>query len=402
MLKGDVLIEQLSEPVLVMDAKGSVVHSNRAFRELAERCGVPARLVELFGPPANVLVSEGRRNGSATAFLPLVVGDDPSRGYRLGVRSCVEHPYCVVQLTDLSEEIAWRRQLFDRNTELAVINEIGSAVAATLEPGEMVRRLWELTGRVMDAEHFVFATQEPESRRLEFLLWVERGEVVPVPEPAPWRALTAYVLASGEPLLLNGDVAERHQALGLGALPAPCASFAAVPIVADDQALGVIALSDPETTGRFGRHQLGVLMVVASQAAVALRNAHLFAGLKRAYEELSQTQKRLLEAERLRGVTETVGALNHEVNNPLATVIGTTQLMLQRSAALDPATCRRLQRVLESAKRIQFVTGRMATLIQTHSRPYPGVSAILDVRALLAEIPGRTAGEGPAEDLRAT
>ena len=40
--------------------------------------------------------------------------------------------------------------------------------------------------------------------------------------------------------------------------------------------------------------------------------------------------------------------------------------------------------MLEAAKRIQHVTGKMATLIQANSRPYPGQTAILDLRGSLA------------------
>lgn len=92
-----------------------------------------------------------------------------------------------------------------------------------------------------------------------------------------------------------------------------------------------------------------------------------------------------LRAERLRGVTETVGALNHEVNNPLATIVGTSQLLLRRDD-LEEATRPRVDRILEAAQRIQSVTSRMASIIQATSRPYPGQDTRLDVRGSLARL----------------
>ena len=86
--------------------------------------------------------------------------------------------------------------------------------------------------------------------------------------------------------------------------------------------------------------------------------------------ELAHTQSRLAENERVRGLTEAVGAMNHEVNNPLAAITGNAQLLLRRADALDPVAKAKVETILESARRIQQVTGRMAQTIQTISREY--------------------------------
>ena len=56
--------------------------------------------------------------------------------------------------------------------------------------------------------------------------------------------------------------------------------------------------------------------------------------------------------------------------------------------------------MLEAAKRIQFVTSKMASLIQAHSRPYPGQAQILDVRRSIAGIIADATSESdtPAAD----
>jgi signal transduction histidine kinase len=102
------------------------------------------------------------------------------------------------------------------------------------------------------------------------------------------------------------------------------------------------------------------------------------------------SRRELLEAERLRGVTETVGALNHEINNPLAAIVGNAQLMLRTGDGLGPESRVKLEAIADAARRIQQVTARMASLIQATSMPYAGEGSILDLRR------SRTAGE-PAE-----
>lgn len=386
------LLERLSDPVLLAGPDGEVRWANRAFHELAGRLGVEPTLAALFGSPALAVLAEARRSGRGAAFLPLVASDDLNQGYRLTATADDRDDSLAVQLTDLSEEVAWRHQLFLRNSELTVLNDIGMALSGTLEMDVLARRIWEQTGRMMDNAHFYLALHDRDANTIQFPLWVEHGAVQPEKPARPFRnSVTEYLLLGHQPLLLNGDVTGQLRDMGLEPIGKPCVSFAGVPILSDGEALGVLALQDYDEAGRFGRHELGVLNIVATQASAAIRNARLFEATRRAYEELTAAQAQLMESERLKGVTETVGALNHEVNNPLATIVGTAQLLL-RGDRIDAETRVKVQRVLDAAKRIQSVTGKMSSLIQANSRPYPGQVRILDLGGSLAKDDHRPSG----------
>lgn len=388
----DSLLERLTDPVLLTGPDGAVRWANRAFHDLAARLGTEPTLAALFGAPAQAVLTEARRTGRGSAFLPLVASDDLNQGYRLTATADDRDDSLAVQLTDLSEEVAWRHQLFLRNSELTVLNDIGMALSGTLEMDVLARRIWEQTGRMMDNTHFFLALHDRDANTIQFPLWVENGVVQPDRPARPFRnSVTEYLLLGRQPVLLNGDVTGQLRDMGLEPIGQPCVSFAGVPILSDGEALGVLALQDYAEVGRFGRHELGVLNIVATQASAAIRNARLFEATRQAYEELTAAQAQLLESERLKGVTETVGALNHEVNNPLATIVGTAQLLV-RSGRLDADTQRKVERMLEAAKRIQGVTGKMSTLIQANSRPYPGQVRILDLRGSLAKDDHRPSG----------
>lgn len=394
------LLERLAEPVLLVSPTGETLYGNRAFHDLAARHKVEAKLHAFFGPPASVVLTEARRSGRASAFLPLVVGEDTNLGYRLTVNAGAEDGTLAVQLTDLSDEVAWRHQLFLRNSELSVLNDIGTALSATLEMDVLSRRIWEQTGRMMDNSNFFIALHDRDHNRVRFPLWVDGGNIAGVDRAREFgNGATEHILITRQPLLLNGEVGAQMEQLGISPMSRPCASFVGVPIVADGEAIGALALLDYTQVNRFGRHELGILSIVATQAGAAIRNARLFEQTRQAYDELAAAQARLMENERLKGVTETVGALNHEVNNPLATIVGTAQLLLRREG-IDADTRHKVERMLEGAKRIQFVTSKMASLIQAHSRPYPGQAQILDVRRSIAGIIADAANEpdAPAAD----
>ncbi len=375
------LLDRMPEPVLLLGSRGETVHANSAFHALAARMAVPPLFGTLFGPPAQVLLSEAARKGTAMAYLPLVCGEDLSHGYRAQIVRGPEEGTWLAMLVDLKEEVEWRHQLFRRNTELSVLNEIGMALTGAIDLHELAVRIWRETSRIMHCDDFSFTLRDERDGSLRYLLWVSEGVSHPEKAASMTRCeISEAVLASGEPLMVNGDVYTELESCGVHTALQGCRSLLAVPLVVNGLPSGVLVLADFQRENRYGRDEVGLMSVIATQAAVAVQTAKLFENMRRAHEELSRTQAQLLEAERVRGVTETVGALNHEVNNPLATIAGTAQLLLRSPSTQDTGLRDRLERILSAAKRIQEVTSRMGTLIQASSRPYPGNSRILDVR----------------------
>ena len=392
------LLERLPDPVLMVMPNGETMYGNRAWHELAARHRVEPRLSALFGPPVQALLADARRLGRASTFLPIAVGREATQGFRLTVNADAEDGTLAVQLADLSEEVAWRHQLFLRNSELSVLNDIGAVLSGTIEFDALAQRVWEQTGRIMDNAGFFMALRDRDGSTVRFPIWVEDGRVSPHDDTRPFgRGIADHILLSRQPLLLNGDIGAQLEPMGIAPPGRPCASLVATPILSEGEAVGMLALIEPAERNRYGRHQLGILSIVATQAASAIRTAWMFEAMRLAYNELSSTQARLLESERLRGVTETVGALNHEVNNPLATIVGTAQLLLRRDD-LETGTRERVERIDEAAKRIQFVTAKMATLIQATSRPYPGHTQILDVARSVSSDDPAAAADRPLEN----
>jgi GAF domain-containing protein len=387
-----------AEPVLRVAASGETLEANAAFRDLTERCGVKPLLADLFGPAIGQLFAQAKREGWTRALLPIMAGPEPRPMFRVSLYRGPEDGSLAVLLIDVSEEVEVRRQLFERNHVLTVLNDVGAALGATLDPDGLAERIYEQMGRIMRVTTFYMGLHDRETNRVTFPLYVEERMKSEAAARPFANGLTEYVIRTGRPLILNSDVEKRANALGVEPVGRPCRSWIGVPIPGADGACGVLALQDFERTECFTLHDLEVLTIVAAQAGVAIRNSHLFASARQVYRELSETQARLLESERLRGVTETVGALNHEINNPLAAIAGNAQLLLRSPESLSTQTRVKLESILEAARRIQRVTAKMSSLIQATTMPYPGEQAILDVRRSVArDEPGEDPGtEKPA------
>ncbi len=389
------LIEYLPDPTLVIHG-GRTERSNRAARDLAARSGLGLDPGALFGGEFCPLFTRAREQGSAENMLALRTGLAEPPVFRVAVRRMGDGERYTVVLTDMSREFAWRERLASRNRELGVLNEIGAALSASLDLDTLAQRIYEQAGRVLDTTNCCVALYDDASGLLSFPLRVERHRPMPALSPRVLgNGLIEHVLCTRLPRLLNGDVGAEARALGLEVVGQPSTSWLGVPLLAEDRAIGVIALQHLDGDDRFDEHDLEVLTLIAGQAAAAVRNARLLAQARDAYRELSETQAGLLEAERLRSITETVGGLNHEVNNPLAAIAGNAQLLLREAAGLPAGAQDKVARILDAARRIQGVTGKMANLIHATSVSYPGNAKILDVAGSLAREDYDASGGAP-------
>ena len=369
----------LDEPFVQVLPDGEPVRMNRAFQELARGHEVEPKLSALFGPAVLELLSEAQREGRANAYLLLQNAPPPGRTFRVLLKSGGPDRPISALLVDVSDEVAWRRKLFDRSQDFRVLVAIGTALSGTPEQDVLALRILEQTRRIMPTNNFLIALWDADADALSFPVYVSDGVLKRQPPRMRANGIVEHVLSTRRPLLLAGDVPGRAKELGIEPIGPTPAAWLGAPMMAGEEAIGVIATLHFENPNAFDQHNLEVLTIIAGQAAAAIRTTRLIAEARAAYQELSQAQSKLMESERLRGVTETVGALNHEVNNPLAAIVGNAQLLLREDKELAPRLKQKIEIILESARRIQRVTGKMATLIQASSMPYPGREKIIDV-----------------------
>src|SRR3954451_679854 len=222
-----------------------------------------------------------------------------------------------------------------RNAELAVINEIGDALARQLDfagiteaVGERIRQIFEVTTVLIlfhdqDTDHFTFPYMVDQGQRLEL-------------EPLPVRGLSAIVLRERRPLRLNTLAeAEEHGAVHTGKQDAE--SWLGVPVLAGDRVLGVIAI-DRLPTHAFTESDERLLSTIASSMGVALENARLFDETKHLLSETEQRNAELAVINEIgdalskqldfQGIVDAVGDKILEILNSNDLVIG----------ILDPAT----------------------------------------------------------------
>ena len=178
-----------------------------------------------------------------------------------------------------------------RASELAVVNEIGAALAAQLDFAAIVDLVGDRIRSIFDAQTGFIALYDPTTQTIETPYAIDRGERASWPPRPLGPGLTSKVITTGRPLRLGSTAeAEAHGAIVMGS--ADNESWLGVPILAADRVRGVIALErQPEHA--FSPSDERLLGTLASSMGVALENARLFDETKRLLAETDQRASEL-------------------------------------------------------------------------------------------------------------
>ncbi len=182
-----------------------------------------------------------------------------------------------------------------RNAELALVNEIGGALAKQLEFGAIVELVGERLAAIIDAPDFFIGLYDGATSQIDFPYELDGGRRV---EPRPLvplgQGLSSIVLRTRKPLRF-GTAAESEAA---GAVvptlrdTALSESWLGVPILAGDDAIGLVGFGHPRRDV-FTESDERLVSTIASSMGVALQNARLFAETKRLLAETEQRNAEL-------------------------------------------------------------------------------------------------------------
>ena len=182
-------------------------------------------------------------------------------------------------------------ELRQRNAELAIVNEVGQALAKQLD----LAAITELVGARLhetfpDTDLFV-ALYDAKTNLISFPYEIGGGKryhTDPIPADG---GLTAKVIHSREPLLVR--TGEEAAALGAIVGKAMSQSWLGVPIIAGDELIGVLAVESEAKPYAFDESDARLLSTLGASTGVALRNARLFDETKSLLGESEQRTSEL-------------------------------------------------------------------------------------------------------------
>jgi len=121
------------------------------------------------------------------------------------------------------------------------------------------------------------------------------------------------------------------------------------------------------------------LRVVAS--AICDRKGRFFGALVflDRMDDLRRLNSDIIKAERVSAIKEAAISINHEINNPLCSILGNTQLLLMDRENLDPTVVEKLERIEEDISRIHDIAEKLARITKPVIGEYVNGARMIDI-----------------------
>lgn len=271
-----------------------------------------------------------------------------------------------------------------RAEELTLLNEVGRSLAGSLELRPLLQLAGDTLGKLVDATDWSILLVEPAGETLS--------------------AIASSGSMARELLRLDGSSLPARVVRGQQALQQPGtgddqAAELAVPLLARDEALGVVLLRDARPERAFSGAEVQRATAVCRQLALAVLSARLYEDLRTSYLQLAHAQAELIDRERLAALGELSASIAHEVRNPLG-VIFNSMGSLRRILRPEGDAALLFGIVEEEADRLNRMVGDLLD----YSRPIQLSLQPVQLRGLIDEAidAARQQAGPPAESIQTT
>jgi GAF domain-containing protein len=187
-------------------------------------------------------------------------------------------PYhSLVEITRTAlEKVKALGTIQQRLIELRSINAVSQSIASETDIDALYRLLDRHINQVMGEVNFLIARYSKENNTIEIPYMNDGSKITSVPPFPLGQGLSSIVIRTRQPLMLVEDTVRRSRALGAIITETGAAkSWLGVPLLIHDEPIGVLVVQDLEHEHRFNENDLQLLTTLASQVAIAVRNAYL-------------------------------------------------------------------------------------------------------------------------------
>ena len=271
------------------------------------------------------------------------------------------------------------RQLQDSVRQLQAVRETAIDIAGDLDLDALLKRVVHRARELVGAEGAELGLIDEKQQVVRVLVsdtpWYDSNDQ----EIALESGVAGRVAALGEPLVVPD-----YNSWAGRLFPdkeAPFKSVAGVPLKFQGQVIGTLTVIDNRPDWSFTPEHVQLLELLAPQVTVWIRNARLYQELQERIEAQHAAENRLIRSARLAAVGEMAAGVAHELNNPLTTVAGFVELVLEE---LPPDSPHRadLELVLRESQRARTVVRRLLDF----SRPVENRRIRSDINELVKDV----------------
>lgn len=250
-----------------------------------------------------------------------------------------------------------------QNRHLSALNELGLALAETLDLEQICRIAYEHVSRLADADGFAISLYDPAARTLQATYVVSDGRpvdasifppIVFTGEPAGGRA---RAIARKEPEVILKHRSANRSLVIVGEEPL---SAAYVPMIVKGEVTGLLEVQSQQPEA-YGAAEVAWLGPAANQIGMAIENARLYQAVQRELNERKRAEVALQQTlEELRrsnaDLEQFAYVASHDLQEPLRMVASFVQLLGERyRGQLDEDADDFIGFAVEGATRMQML-----------------------------------------------
>jgi PAS domain S-box-containing protein len=159
-------------------------------------------------------------------------------------------------------------------------------------------------------------------------------------------------------LIYDHDISSLSWSFSRQVAAAGMLSLVIAPLHAEGRMFGVVVAAR-QAANAFSSADCEFLLQLSEHVALASHQAHLYRALQQAYDDLQQTQKTVMQQERLRALGQMASGVAHDINNAISPIALYTESLLEREIGLSDRARTYLSTIQRSIEDVAATVARM-------------------------------------------
>jgi PAS domain S-box-containing protein len=342
------LIDSMPEAVVIIDCNDKITKINKEFADLF---GYTPE--EAFQKHIDDLIVPDELKNEAVSLETLA--EEKHKVIRQTIRQDKNgnmiHVSLIATKIQINNEIVsyvgiYRDISLERKNQIIqeILYNISTAALNQMDIKDIYPTIVDELSKIWDTNNFFIALYDKKSDTLSMPFFsdeIDKFENVPARQ-----TITKWVISMKKPVLLKlNDLKDLENSGDIALVGTPCKIWMGVPLKADKEIIGVMALQDYHNENKFSQDDVNVLEFIANQVAIAIQRRTMIDNVILAShkaEEAAQSKQQFMST------------MSHEIRTPLNEVIGITNLLLQGNPREDQ---------MDYIKTLRFSGNHLLTLV---------------------------------------
>lgn len=305
------------------------------------------------------------------------------------------------EIDEKAKELALQKDNLEKSyNNVELLGEIGRKITSSLSIEKIIGTVYDNVNTLMDASIFGVGIYHDDTKTIDFPATYENGKALDAYSNSIYdqNRFAGLCFISGKEIIINDLNTEYSNYLQN--IPTPIAgdqpaSLIYLPLKVKEKMFGVITVQSFQKNA-FTDYHVNMLRTIAIYAAIGLENAESFKKLNETVSNLKETQKQLIQSEKMASLGELTAGIAHEIQNPLNFVNNfsevSTELTRELVDEIEQGNTEEVKSLakdlIQNLEKINHHGKRADSIVKgmlQHSRSSSGQKELTDINALAEE-----------------